>query len=331
MESIVMSFIDRFTDSAEHNQSLWERCRDNPVIRYGAAWCRDFVAPSSLLVDGDTLVLYAEGGADDRECIGRYSTPARSAYAARWTPDSANPLLEPSGDGFDRGSVFDPAAIRFQDNIHLFYSATAKGAHAFAERADTSGGDTPDDETIGHAVESEDGLRRTSAPVMVGRCPYAIAWKDVLYLFYVKVVSGGYRIYAARSSDGLAFTPLSSGPVLEVGGQGQWDSYTVTTPKVFADGDRFVMLYAGDNRSLDDPTGIGIAVSDDLVRWRKHPGNPILRPGARGEFDSLSVGSAVPFQADGRWHILYAGTSRPLSEGLQSQIGVARLAGPDQR
>lgn len=326
-----MSFIEHFTGSTDQNQALWERCPENPVIRYGAAWCRDFVAPSSLLVDGDNLVLYAEGGAGDRECIGRYRSRAGDAFAAGWTPDPGNPLLAPSGEGFDRGSVFDPAAIRFRDDLHLFYSATARGAHAFAEQADTSGGGTPDDETIGHAVETEEGLRRTSSPVMAGRCPYAVVWQDVLYLFYVKVVSGGYRIYAARSSDGLSFTPLSSGPVLEVGSQGEWDSYTVTTPKVFADGDRFVMLYAGDNRSLDDPTGVGIAVSDDLVQWRKHPGNPILRTGAPGEFDAFSVASAVPFQADGRWHILYGGTSRPLSEGLQSQIGVARLPATQRR
>jgi hypothetical protein len=326
MESIVMSFTDHITNSAERNQARWERCQQNPVIRYGADWCRDFVAPSSLLVDGDNLVLYAEGGAGDRECIGRYRSRTDDAFTAGWQADPGNPLLEPSADGFDRGSVFDPAVIRFQDNLHVFYSATANGAHSFAERGDTSGQDTPDDETIGHAVETKEGLRRTPQPVIDGRCPYAIEWRDTLYLFYVKVVRNGYRIYAARSSDGLSFMPMSSGPVLEVGSQGEWDSYTVTTPKVFADGDKFVMLYAGDDHSLDDPTGIGMATSDDLAQWRKHPGNPILRTGAPGEFDSFSVASAVPFEAAGRWHVLYAGTSRPLTEGLQSQIGVARLA-----
>jgi predicted GH43/DUF377 family glycosyl hydrolase len=328
MENIALSFIDHFTDNAEQNQALWERCPENPVIQYGAAWCRDFVAPSSLLIDGDALVLYAEGGADDRECIGRYRSSAGDVYAARWTADPGNPLLEPSADGFDRGSVFDPAAVRFKDDLHLFYSATATGAHAFAEGADTSGVETPDDETIGHAVEKADGLRRSSSPVIAGRCPYAITWHDALYLFYVKVVNGGYRIYGARSHDGLSFRPLGSGPVLGVGTESQWDSYTVTTPKIFVDGETFVMLYAGDDRSLDDPTGIGIAVSDDLVQWRKHPGNPVLRTGAPGEFDSFSVASAVPFQADGRWHILYGGTPRPLTDGLRSQIGLARLAAP---
>jgi hypothetical protein len=62
-----------------------------------------------------------------------------------------------------------------------------------------------------------------------------------------------------------------------------------------------------------------------LIRWHKHPGNPILVPGAPGTFDSLSVASAVPFRVNDTWHITYAGGDRPVNEGLQSQIGIARL------
>lgn len=85
------------------------------------------------------------------------------------------------------------------------------------------------------------------------------------------------------------------------------------------------MLYAGDDGLIDDPTGIGIAVSTDLVNWRKHPGNPVFVPGHGGQFDSLSVASPVPLCVNGSWQIFYAGTARPVAEGLQSQIGVARL------
>jgi hypothetical protein len=93
----------------------------------------------------------------------------------------------------------------------------------------------------------------------------------------------------------VTFTPLANGrPVLDVGASGQWDSFTVTTPKVFADSGQFVMLDAGDDGLIDDPRGIGIAVSTDLVGWRKHPGNPVFVPGRSGHFDSLSVASPVP-------------------------------------
>jgi predicted GH43/DUF377 family glycosyl hydrolase len=322
----LVPFIDHFKADAESNRDGWLRSPHNPVIRYGDAWCREFIAPSSVLVDGDTVTLYCEGGAGDRECIGRYSSSLGQVPKAGWSPDPGNPLLEPAAVGFDRGSVFDPAAVRFRGQTHLYYSATANGAHAFAERGEVGLDDAPDDETIGHAVEAADGFVRDPHPVINGRCPYAVEVDGQLYLFYVKVVAGGYRIYGARSADGVTFTPLADGrPVLGAGAAGQWDSFTVTTPKVFADSGQFVMLYAGDDRLIDDPTGIGIAVSTDLVSWRRHPGNPVFVPGQGGQFDSLSVASPVPLRVDGSWQIFYAGTARPVAEGLQSQIGVARL------
>ena len=322
----MVPFIDHFKADAEGNRDAWLRSPHNPVIRYGDAWCRDFIAPSSVVIDGDTVTLYCEGGSGDRECIGRYSSPLSQLANARWLPDPRNPLLEPGSAGFDRGSVFDPAVVRFRAQTHLYYSATAGGAHAFAERAEVSADDAPDDETIGHAVEATEGFVRDPQPVIKGRCPYAIEVDGQLFLFYVKVVGGGYRIYGSRSMDGVRFTPLADGrPVLDVGNAGQWDSFTVTTPKVFADSGQFVMLYAGDDALIDDPTGIGLAVSTDLVSWRKHPNNPVFVPGRSGQFDSLSVASPVPLRADGSWQIFYAGTARPVAEGLQSQIGTARL------
>jgi predicted GH43/DUF377 family glycosyl hydrolase len=322
----VVPFTEKFKAEAESNQDAWLRSPHNPVIRYGDAWCRDFIAPSSAVIDSDTVTLYCEGGVGDRECIGRYTSRLSQITQAGWAPDPRNPLLEPGAAGFDRGSVFDPAAVRFRGQTHLYYSATAGGAHAFAEREEMRPDDAPDDETIGHAVETADGFVRDPRPVINGRCPYAIEADGRLYLFFVKVTVGGYRIYGASSADGLTFEPVAGGqPVLDVGSPGEWDSFTVTTPKVLADNGQFVMLYAGDDRLIDDPTGIGIAVSTDLVSWRKHPGNPVFAPGRGGQFDCLSVASPVPLCVDGSWHIFYAGTSRPVADGLQSQIGAAQL------
>ncbi|HZC69615.1 MAG TPA: hypothetical protein VE442_02865 [Jatrophihabitans sp.] len=320
-----MSFLDFFGSDPTANQGQWERCPGNPVIRAGDAWCAEFVAPSSVLVDGDMVTLYAEGGAGDRESIGSYVSRLGGDFASDWAADPQNPLLEPGANGFDDGSVFDPAAIRFRGRTHVYYSATAGGAHAFAELADSSHDDVPTDETIGHAVATAEGLAADRQPVMAGRCPYVIEHGGELYLFYVLVIAGGYRIFGARSGDGVTFEAIGAAPLLDTGRDGEWDSFTVTTPKVFVDDGQFVMLYAGDNRAIDDPSGIGLAMSTDLVNWRKHPGNPILVPGRPGEFDSLSVSSAVPFRLGGRWHILYAGGARALADGYQAQIGTARL------
>jgi hypothetical protein len=156
--------------------------------------------PSSVLVDSDTVTLYCEGGAGDRECIGRYSSSLGQVSEAEWSPDPRNPLLGPAAVGFDQGSVFDPAAVRFRGQTHLYYSATTGGAHAFAELGRVGPDDAPHDETIGRAIEAADGFVRDPHPVIKGRCPYAFEVDGQLYLSYVKVVAGGYRIYGARSA-----------------------------------------------------------------------------------------------------------------------------------
>jgi predicted GH43/DUF377 family glycosyl hydrolase len=76
---------------------------------------------------------------------------------------------------------------------------------------------------------------------------------------------------------------------------------------------------------LDDPRGIGVAVSDDLVRWEKHPGNPIFVPGPAGSFDAVSVACPILRCRGGIYHLLYAGSDRAVTDGLHSQVGLARL------
>jgi predicted GH43/DUF377 family glycosyl hydrolase len=321
---MTVHFLEHFGDDPRANQERWQRSPANPVIPYGAEWCREFVAPSSVLIEDGVVTLYTEGGSSDRENFGCY-TASLDAVSGPWQADSANPLLEPSEDGFDRGSVFDPYAIRVGSELRIYYSATSGGAHEFAEHTSGAGDVAPVGEFIGMARWTGAAFERQSTPVLEGRCPCAFEHEGALYLFYVKVVRGGYRIFAARSTDGLRFEPVSDTPVLDVGPTGAWDSFTVTTPKVFADDGRFVMLYAGDDRQIDDPTGVGIATSDDLLHWDRHPGNPVLTPGPSGAFDSISVASSVPFMVNGSWHIAYAGGDQLVVDGLRSQVGIARM------
>jgi len=324
MQSAV-AFSERFGDDPSENQALWRRDEANPIIRAGAPWSPEFIAPSSVLESDGHLTLFAEGGESEREAIGAFV--CRDPYRARseWTPDPSNPILQPAPTGFDRGSVFDPAVISFRGELWLYYSATGGGPHEFAESGPAQSETPPEPEYVGAARHAGHGFERVPAPVLEGRCPAVIEWHDLLYMFYVKVVRGGYRIHLAVSRDGQRFDDVQDEAVLDVGAAGDWDSYTVTTPKVFRDGDRFAMLYAGDSERIDDPTGIGVAVSHDLVRWSKHPGNPVFTTGAAGQFDSVSVASAVPVAAPDGWMIFYGGSDRSVEEGLHSQIGRAWL------
>jgi predicted GH43/DUF377 family glycosyl hydrolase len=319
-----------FGPDSRANQQRWVRSDSNPVIRpEGTGWADDFIAACAVVeVDGE-LRLFAEGSVGGHEQIGLFTAPAEDEpEGASWKEHATNPVLR-VGTGFDQGGVFDPAVVKFQDRWLMYYSATEGDAHAFAEQLEhgVATGE-PADETIGLAI-SDDGIgfsKHPGSPVLKARCPFALVHEQTVYLFYVKITDGGYRVHLATSEDGVSFVEHDAGPVLDVGPAGSWDAYTVTTPKVFRDGDRWCMTFAGDTARLDDPTGIGLAVSADLRTWEKIPGNPIFTVGSPDEFDSVSVASPIIRRHGRRYYMWYAGSDRSIRDGLHSQVGLAWIS-----
>lgn len=319
---------DLFGPDPAANQRLWVRSARNPVIRpEGTGWAEDFIAACTVVETEGRLRLYAEGSAGGHEQIGLFTATAGPGDL-EWSRHPDNPILR-VGDGFDRGGVFDPAVVRFRDRWLLYYSATEGDAHAFAETLDGAGAsEVPRDEAIGLA-ESADGIafvKHPASPVLAARCPFAVVHDGTVYLYFVRVAAGGYRVHLATSDDGFTFVEHAEGPVLDVGGAGEWDSHSVTTPKVFWDQDRWCMAYAGDAERLDDPTGIGLAQSDDLLTWEKFPGNPVFVTGDSGSFDSVSVASPIIRRDEDGYSMLYAGSDRAVRDGLHSQVGAARVS-----
>ena len=65
-------------------------------------------------------------------------------------------------------------------------------------------------------------------------------------------------------------------PVLPVGAPGAWDTYQAADPKVWWDGDHWVMFYFGNGGGSG--AAIMAAFSTDLVHWEKDP-TPLYEPG----------------------------------------------------
>ena len=69
---------------------------------------------------------------------------------------------------------------------------------------------------------------------------------------------------------------------LHPGPAGSWDDLATWTGSTIEHDGRWHMLYTGINRSEGGLVQrIGLAVSDDLLHWEKHPGNPVLEADAR--------------------------------------------------
>ena len=304
--------------------------RPEPVVRAEpGSWCSGFLAPTSLVRQGDEHWLYAEGSpTGGREAIGVYRGRP-DLDPAVWTPVGENPVVEGSERGFDRGGVFDPAVIRLGDTFYLYYSATEDDAHHYAEQLAAGAVlDGPSGEWIGLAT-STDGVhwRKHPEPVLDARCPFAVVTPHGVALFYVRVVGGGYQIFVNESRDPTRFSADDERLALPVGPAGSWDAATVTTPKVLAVDGGYLLGYAGGTGTLDDPTGFGLAFSADLGEFQRSLDAPFLTAPGVG-FDAVCLQSPLLLPVAGATHLLYSGSDTLIAEGLHSQIGLATLEGP---
>ena len=117
--------------------------------------------------------------------------------------------------------------------------------------------------------------------------------------FWIVRVPRGYHLFHLQASRrlpaglrhfhasvGHAFSrDLSSweyrGTVLAPGRPGEWDDRAIWTGSILEDGGRYWFLYTALRRGDGGIQRIGLAVSDDLERFEKHSGNPVLRADPR--------------------------------------------------
>ena len=72
---------------------------------------------------------------------------------------------------------------------------------------------------------------------------------------------------------------------------GDWDGAEVRDPAIIHDGGTYKMWYIG--KGFDYVGRVGYATSPDGLTWTRHVSNPVLEPGAEGEWDSRDL--ATPF------------------------------------
>lgn len=114
------------------------------------------------------------------------------------------------------------------------------------------------------------------------------------------------RVDHATSRDWREWT--HHGPVLEAGAAGAWDDLAIWTGSVAArPGGGFAMLYTGRSRGEGGRVQrVGLALSDDLHEWTKHPGPVIGADPAHyrtADADGLCHWRDPWLEwRDGRWH-----------------------------
>jgi hypothetical protein len=144
--------------------------------------------------------------------------------------------------------------------------------------------------------------------------PSVLAGPDRLYRLYYTGVSmtSETGIGLLTSPDKTRWTADPRNPVFGHGPPGAWDE-NVVEPTVRYHAGRYWLYYSGYQGALSDTTSIaiGLATSDDGIRWQRHAGNPVLRPGALGSWNDLRVlAPDVAIDADGSFVMAAYGQSR---------------------
>lgn len=107
---------------------------------------------------------------------------------------------------------------------------------------------------------------------------------DLFHMFYLQTPKSigdpnlrhwNVSIGHALSSDLVTWEPTVN--ALGPGSDGAWDSKATWTGSVVRDGTRWLMFYTGSSTDEDGRVQrIGLATSEDLTSWTKHPANPLI-------------------------------------------------------
>jgi len=174
---------------------------------------------------------------------------------------------------------------------------------------------------IGYAV-SGNGLTWTkyiSNPVLTGTPgewdegnahePCVIKDGSTLKIWYSH---DNFEIGYATSSDGITWTKLLTGPILQPGTAGSWDESSVSDPFVIKANGTYTMWY-------EASSSIGCATSPDGILWTKCAENPVLEPTPASWDEDRVSDAAVVFDGE-TYHMWYQGID---FDGPPTSIGYA--------
>jgi uncharacterized repeat protein (TIGR01451 family) len=98
---------------------------------------------------------------------------------------------------------------------------------------------------------------------------------------------------------------------------GDWDSQKVNFPRVLQDGSQYRMWYDGAGNSN---WAMGLAVSTNGITWTKSASNPVLKPGAIGQWDDFYRGQSTILKDGAVYKMWFSGgpTSGPWQTGYST-------------
>jgi predicted GH43/DUF377 family glycosyl hydrolase len=230
--------------------------RQNPVFtgRGDAFWDAAIRERGWILREGDDWRLWYTGYDGTREGRKRLGL-ATSRDGLHWTRRD-QPVI-------DADWVEDAMVLRQGDTYYLFAEGEADRAHWFTSR-----------DGLHWIRQGTLDIRQVDGhPISPGPFGTPFVWRegDFWHLVYER---GDRGIWLATSKDLQVWTHVQDEPVMTPtpSEHGQ-----IAVNQVIKHGDRYYAYY----HAVDDPVrrtwNTNVATSEDLLRWQRYPGNPLVR------------------------------------------------------
>ncbi len=308
-------FWNLFGPDYRDNCLAWERSPHNPVIpATGDSWKSHWTANPDTLEFGGRVLLYYRGNGIMPDTDGYRHDRIAVAELLDVTTDNiefedladGQPVIDVGEPGmFDYIHVLDPSAVHFQDTIFLYYTAAGEGPVS-----------------VGLAVSSDGIEFEKVGRIVTGRAPSAVVLEDGIALLYqVPDAEGRQEFFMGFASDGINFELMHDEPVFAPTEAEQgWDSFDISTGRLYPYEDGFMMIYGGSSSLIDQPDYFGLARSSDLIEWERHPGNPIFGCGPKGSEDGGAIWFPALIETETHFVLLYEGSRGDYRGDLSSQI-----------
>jgi beta-1,2-mannobiose phosphorylase / 1,2-beta-oligomannan phosphorylase len=219
-------------------------------------WDQKIRERSWILREGKTWRMWYDGYNDNRTPT-HFLGYATSENGRQWKRTSDDPV-------YDKSWIEDICVVRHGGAYYLF----SEGRDDFT-----------------HLLKSKDGrqwmeqgdldLRRVDGrPIPPGPYGTPSVWveKGIWYLFYER---NDAAVWLASSKDLRTWTNVQDEPVLKCGPEA-YDHYAVAFDQVIRYKGRYYAYYHASAHPKWRDWSTNLAVSTNLVHWKKYPGNPVL-------------------------------------------------------
>jgi len=302
------------------NKIRFEKHSDNPIIKREPGTFRSIHAanPDIIQFRGRYLFYFRGQGDEKHDQMAVGSCKPEEFDAASWQMAEENPIIKvsPQPGDCDSAHVLDPAVVVVNRKVYLYYSA-----HSL---------DTNRHSSVALAV-SEDGInfkKYPKNPLIPGIAPEIVYKDKTFYLFYERPnLWGQFDIFICPGSDYKHFSTRDERIVFTASGkQGEFDSFSISTVRIWKEGKWYYMAYGGCGRYIDYPSAIGLARSQDLLRWERYPGNPVMERGEPGSWDEGGLWFATVKKLKGVYYLWYEGCGTGMGTAAPEAIEASRKA-----